>query len=358
MQRTIKHIAQLKNIVFLLSLIPFYSCQTNTVPPTYRDALSYYPIEEGWYITYEVDSVILNYGEAENPDGIIGENIIQLMERIDKPFDDGFGHTNYRLERFKRENNNAEWVLDSVWVLTYRDNQIIKYENGIPYVKLVNPLYDRLKWNQNAYNNQGEQGEDGTDLRYEVASVGRFYGFDDKQFDITATINEINVENDDNQEDFETKVAHYAKDIGLVHLDYSKLSRSYYVFKSTDPELIGNPYCNHVNDSIVRLGDGSLVDNPFYGNPSCDYNPIYEGNLEGNTPEEKEQAINNWITQYSDNAMNPPIVNVSTLGQSSETGQIYSIAILNPDFFFGYNVVGTTINQKIIEYGINVRPGN
>ncbi|MBB3699111.1 hypothetical protein KMW28_07900 [Flammeovirga yaeyamensis] len=333
-----------------------FSCQTNTVPPSFSDAELYYPIQEGWYISYQIDSVDLNYGTADNPNGIINQSTIQLMERIDKPFDDGLGHMNYRLERYKRPDVNTEWALDSIWSVTYRDNQVIRYENGVPYIKLVNPLYDRLKWNQNAFNNQGSETPSGVDIRYEVESVGRFYRFDDKQFDRVATIKEINI-SDDSQENFELRTAYYAQNIGLVHLDYSKLNRSYYVLRSDEPELVGNPYCNHVSDSLVRLGDGTLIDNPFYGNPTCEYNPIFVDNLEGETPEEKQQAIDNWIDRFERQVDNPPIVNSYTEGSSNGV-QIYVVSVFNPDFPSGYNVVGSTINQKVLEYGINVRPGN
>ncbi|NLR94227.1 MULTISPECIES: hypothetical protein [Flammeovirga] len=344
--------------LFIFFLVVLLSCSQNDFQgPNFSDGSQYYPIEEGWYITYEIDSILIDQDSSDRDDGIIYENSIQLMERIDKPYEDGFGHTNHRLQRYKRSDENQEWVLDSVWAVTYRDNNIIRYENGIPYIKLVNPIYDRLQWDQNAFNNQGSTSPSGFDLRYTAKSIGRFFAFDDKNFTNTAQITEIDIENEVTKSE-EKKNVVYAKDIGKVYSEYRDVKRKYYELRSDDAELLGNPYCQaeNINKEVITLGNGQRVRNPFFGNDPCEANPIYYETIEGDTDEEKQANIEAWIAS-NESGSNPSVIDWET--QTSQTGdtKVYVVFILDPTYYNGFNEIGTVIEEKVIEYGILVQPG-
>ncbi|AZQ61565.1 hypothetical protein EI427_04770 [Flammeovirga pectinis] len=331
----------LKNLfIYIISFI-FCSCTSTIEDPKYTLGTMYYPIEEGWYITYTIDTTFIDFDDQNaDKDGVVNISSIQLKEFISSPYDDGFGGQNFKLDRYKRLDESMEWELDSVWALAYRKGQVIKYENGIPYIKIVNPLEDRMKWNQNAYNNQGATSSSGFDLRYEVASVGRVYVFGSQTYSPTAVINEVDQENDITNSSVKL-VSVYAKDIGLVYKEYKLSKKRYYQAKSSDATLTGNPYCgNNENSELITLGNGQRVVNPFFEQDVCEENPIYNVSAD---------SIERWIARWED-GVNNAVVDWET--QSNGVDTVYVVSMYHPDYKNGYNEVGTEIKQSIIEYGI------
>lgn len=329
------------SLYFFIILFLTQSCNTDNIPdPGYTSGTIYYPIQEGWYISYQIDTVNIDFdNEDADENGVVSENSIQLKELIEKPYDDGFGGQNYKLIRFKRDNEEMEWELDSIWALAYRNNHVIRYENAIPYLKLVNPLRERMKFNQNNYNGLPSKTPEGFDLRYEVEAVGRPFTFEGLSFDNTAIIKEINnVDLTESASEVLTVV--YQKDIGLVCKDYSNTEKRYYEFTTAEPTLVGNPYCgSNSNLQTITLGNGDKVDNAFYAQDNCEENPIFGV---------ERDSAERWLASW-ENTVNSPVITWSTGDNNT-----IIVKMIHPLFFNGYNEVGTLIKQNIIGYGIDV----
>ncbi|MBD0400940.1 hypothetical protein [Flammeovirga sp. EKP202] len=318
-----------ETLYFFLITFFIQACNETITDPNYQSGTVYYPIEEGWYIHYQVDSIDLTSDENSTTS-------FQLREIMGKPYDDGFGGQNYPLHRYVRDSEEMDWVLDSVWAVVYRDNHIIRYENAIPFLKLTNPLVEGQRFNQNTYNGLGAITPGGVDIRYEIETVGRNYTFDGQTFENTAVILEVNNTNALTNSE-ETRRAIYQRDIGLIGIDYSNISKRYYEFTTSQPSLAGNPYCgDNRNKQIITLGNGERVDNPFFEQDDCESNPLFGLDSAG---------VSQWILRW-ENSANPPIVDW-------EEGEVITVRMINPSEFDGYREIGTAVRQKIIGYGID-----
>jgi hypothetical protein len=77
----------------------------------------------------------------------------QLKELIGETFLSG-GEESFRLERYTRENESAEWQIDSIWSARRNTYQAVVVENNIPIIKLSFPLEDERRWDGNAMNSR------------------------------------------------------------------------------------------------------------------------------------------------------------------------------------------------------------
>ncbi|KXX72294.1 hypothetical protein [Flammeovirga sp. SJP92] len=319
-----------ETLYFFLLAFFLQACNDTITDPNYHSGTSYYPIEEGWYIHYQVDNKDLTNEE--------NSTTYQLREIIGKPYDDGFGGENYPLYRYKRDNEDVEWELDSVWSVVYRNNHLIRYENAIPLLKLTNPLIEGSRFNQNTYNGLDAITPSGQDLRYEVETVGRDFTFEDQVYMNTAVVLEVNnsslITNSE-----ETRRAVYQKDIGLILVDHNSISKVYYEFNTTQPSLAGNPYCGvNSNRQVIDLDNGDRVDNPFFELDNCETNPIFGVD---------DDSVNRWITKWESSA-NSPIVEARDGDNGTKI-----LLLINPNEFNGYREQGSAMTQKIIGYGID-----
>ncbi|GAB4126115.1 MAG: hypothetical protein OHK0045_01670 [Raineya sp.] len=132
-----------------LVLFSFFACNRTIEPDNKRLGYVYFPLEIGNYVVYEVEEK--NYT-------ILDSNRVfyQLKEIVVDTFTNLSGQKQFVLERYRRNNELESWQIDSVWSALRTGSQAIKFENNIPYVKLVFPVERGSAWNGNAYNDKGE----------------------------------------------------------------------------------------------------------------------------------------------------------------------------------------------------------
>lgn len=135
-------------VIFLyLGLV---GCNKTIEPDDKRLGYVYFPLEIGNFVVYAVEEK--NYT-------ILDSNRIfyQLKEVVADTFTNLSGQKQFVLERYRRNNELANWQIDSVWSALRTGSQAIKFENNIPYIKLVFPVERNSSWNGNAYNDKGER---------------------------------------------------------------------------------------------------------------------------------------------------------------------------------------------------------
>jgi len=134
---------------FYLICLIFYSCKPQNVPPGQIDlGYTYFPLDTGSYIIYDVQ--IINY----KLNGTIDTQYFQLKEVVAELFIDNENDLAFRLERFKRCDSTDPWknYPDSVWHAKITSNQAIKTENNTPFIKLIFPVENGIKWDGNSRN--------------------------------------------------------------------------------------------------------------------------------------------------------------------------------------------------------------
>jgi hypothetical protein len=135
-------------VIFLyLGLV---GCNKTLEPDDKRLGYVYFPLEIGNYVVYAVEEK--NYT-------ILDSNRVfyQLKEVVADTFTNLSGQKQFVLERYRRNNELENWRIDSVWSALRTGSQAIKFENNIPYIKLVFPVERNSSWNGNAYNDKGER---------------------------------------------------------------------------------------------------------------------------------------------------------------------------------------------------------
>lgn len=206
--------------VLLLLMMQLLSCTSDDAhPEPIEDVRRYCPIEQGSYIVYDVVDTMLDFGNVIRP------SHYQMKIRIKEKLNASNAIEKYTVETYKRDDASKDWLQDSMRTIEYSNNkEIIVYEVGVPYVKLVTPFKTGISWNGNKYNTY-------TSEVYKTRSFAKSYYVSDTVFANTVKV----VQNEDftNAIAYSNKYEVYAKDLGLIH----KLFRYYkYNQKGTDIE--------------------------------------------------------------------------------------------------------------------------
>ncbi len=132
--------------LFLFCLIFISACKKdNPILEEINSPAQYYPLIIGKFIVYDVDSI--QYHETAPTD----TSYFQVKETLVDTFYDADNRLNYKIERYTRPSDTANWNLTNVWSVLYIDNQLQKIENNLRFIKLVSPLRNDVRWEGNIY---------------------------------------------------------------------------------------------------------------------------------------------------------------------------------------------------------------
>ncbi|OJJ22527.1 hypothetical protein BKI52_07550 [marine bacterium AO1-C] len=200
------------------------SCSTGTLEPTNANlGLEYFPLEVGSYIDYQVEDI--QFTILNPPD----TNRYQIRELIKDEFTDIEGNPAFRLERYRRANANASWILDSVWQAKRSTTQAIVVQNNKPIVKLIFPLEDGIEWVGTVFfrNKRKDTIVDTTTSdtsivetfigdRYKVTNFNQPFTLGSLTFDSTLTV----IQSDDSSRvGIDQRKEMYAANVGLIYKD-------------------------------------------------------------------------------------------------------------------------------------------
>ena len=214
---------------FCVLILFLNSCKDETVvaPSTLPDYSTYYPMEEGYWVEYAVDSIVhLDNDDVNLVDTSILTYHFYIHEQVDTEFVDGEGDTARVILRYRRDNDTLPWELSAVWSAKITAAGLEKEEDHRRYVRLAFPMNSRIHWNGNAYNDLDEESYSYDNL-FEPDSYGGF------NFDSTVTVT---------QNDFTSNINHiyksevYGNHAGLL---YKKID-SVYVYHGSIPPVILN----------------------------------------------------------------------------------------------------------------------
>jgi hypothetical protein len=200
------------SLKLLIIMMLFSSCSDDEQQVMTDPSYAYFPVEIGTYVTYRADSIYHDQPQADIQ-GIHDTTSYFLKEVIESEFEDAEGETSLRLERFKKQNMDDEWVLSDVWFAKRSSNNAEKVEENRRYVKLGFPVSEFATWNGNALNNLDEWT-----YEYDSLELERSYG----EFSFPNTITVL-------QRDFLTEVNDefayeiYAEGVGLIFRKHKQL---------------------------------------------------------------------------------------------------------------------------------------
>ncbi len=106
----------------------------------------YYPLEEGRYIIYKVDS--LKYISFGTRDTIIH---CQVKYQTDSQMTDNLGRPSYRIFRYYRTDSNQLWIPEATLMATNTVNSLELVEDNLRFIKLRLPIKENITWKGNSY---------------------------------------------------------------------------------------------------------------------------------------------------------------------------------------------------------------
>ncbi|MEZ5015304.1 MAG: hypothetical protein R2794_13535 [Chitinophagales bacterium] len=206
--------------LFLLCIPAFFASCTKDSDDTLRTPAEFYPLEVGRYIIWDVDSI--NYHEAIPND----TSHTQVKEILVDTFYDNLGLLNYRIERYTRPDDTSDFMLQNVWSVCQKGNNIEKTENNLRFIKLVAPVMDGVQWDGNAYlgglfdlpyNEECNRLNYLEGWDYVYANLDASMEINGMPFDRTVTVNESGA---DNLIEYDNATEIYAAGVGLIQKEF------------------------------------------------------------------------------------------------------------------------------------------
>jgi hypothetical protein len=139
--------------------------------------------------------------------------VYQLKEITTEEFLDNEGRLTYRIERYWRDDSNANWSVKDVWYSNKTTTTAEKVEENVRFTKLIFPINTSKYWDGNAFNNLGE-------WEYYYDSLHKPKLINNLSFDSTITV--IQRDNE-NVVEYEKVKEIFAVDIGLIYKSHIDL---------------------------------------------------------------------------------------------------------------------------------------
>lgn len=198
--KTKKHIKFNVITLFLFSIFHFACKNEKGVAPDL--GYNFYPTNIGHYIEYEVDSIV--YNDFTNT---IDTTSYLLKEIIESEFENAAEIPSFKIVRYKRQNENSDWILSDVWFGMKNKTEIVRAEENIRFVKMIFPVKNGSRWNGNKYNTLEPQN-------YEYKNKDMNFTINSTNFDSTVIVKQLENLNLIEQQEFKEV---YARNIGLIY---------------------------------------------------------------------------------------------------------------------------------------------
>ena len=194
-----------------LSMLLWCACTKENNAPAIDLLDQFYPLKVGSVIIYTVDSTA--YSNFTNSSVNFK---FELKDSTTNTFEDLAGNTNYRIERFKRNNTASPWVFKQVFTRSKTARAGEEFFNNQRFIKIVFPPIVGTKWNGNSKNTLGNQ-------EYVIENEITALTIKSLNFDSTAVVTEVNETNLIRED---VIYATYAKNVGLIKKDVTAVDKN------------------------------------------------------------------------------------------------------------------------------------
>lgn len=129
-----------------IALLILTSCEKETAELKTAAIEDYVPLEPGKFIVYDLDSILFtDFGQVRSTVSY------EVKDEVDAVVPDNRGRESYRIIRYIRKNENAQWQPDNTFTAVLEANTLEWVENNMRFIKLVLPIRDGYSWNGNRY---------------------------------------------------------------------------------------------------------------------------------------------------------------------------------------------------------------
>lgn len=224
----------MKNSIWLLFfLLVFVSCKREVIPADQVDlGKEYFPLIEGKFIEYDVDSLIYNNFTSDT------EYVhLEFRDEVKSQFIDNEGRPSYVIERYSRYKSSDPWAGYLTYYATATNFRIEVIENNLKFIKLVLPVKANTSWKGNVYIPAATSGLDEIkwyhdwDYRYKNINEEFYNGV--MTFPNSVVVSYNHLTNDStsttNYSDYVGYEESYSRNIGLIYRELT-----HWVYQPTD----------------------------------------------------------------------------------------------------------------------------
>lgn len=206
------------------------ACGKESASPSYTTPESYFALEPGKTIVYQLDSTV----KTPFTDTAFHVVSYQAKDVIDAPITDILGRPGWRVYRYLRPLNSTDendWVPNMTYQITPLRNAVEVIEHNLRFQKLAFPISEDITWRGNRYINTTPGGPlDYYDSwQYRYSSINQPFDALENGFDSTITIVQTDEalgvidgkpENAGLDAYYIYSVEVYAKNVGLIYKDF------------------------------------------------------------------------------------------------------------------------------------------
>lgn len=186
----------------LCSILFFCACNDVSISPDKNSyGYDFYPLDSNNQLIYEVTEISID-APLDSYDTLC----YQLKEIVAAILDTGLTDTSYLIHRYYRTSDTLPWEMKDVWSLRLSENELVKNEENIQYLRLRFPLYETAEWNGNAYNTLDDEV-------YEVTNIDTTFSTENIELDSVLYVIQAD---DETLIDKTYAYEMYAKNVGLV----------------------------------------------------------------------------------------------------------------------------------------------
>jgi hypothetical protein len=193
-------------LLYSVLILVFLSCKKDEYDNTYTPiGREYSNLEINTHFIYAVTEIV--YDDFTNS---IDTSDYQIKEYNESTFKDNLGREAVRVDRYKRNNDTADWIYQNTW---YGVNDVQKFErveDNIRYLKLSFPITIDAVWNSNSLNM-----ENINTVYYGL--MHRPYKLDTFSFDSVVSVETNPILNSFRERAYKEI---YAKHIGMIYKNY------------------------------------------------------------------------------------------------------------------------------------------
>jgi hypothetical protein len=168
----------IKVVLYILLLVAILtSCTKDPIDnPEVFTGKEYFPLKSNNYLIYKITQITI-----DKPSDLYDTSIYYIKEVVDVQFIDNEGDSAFRIERYRSENLDNNWIINSVWASKLSGNTAEKVEENERIVKLRFPVTEDLSWNGNLLNDLEEQ-------EFWISSINQDYNLNTFVFDSCLTV--------------------------------------------------------------------------------------------------------------------------------------------------------------------------
>ena len=200
----------LKSFSFILVLTVLFSCGKGNSNVDLNSYESYFPMDFGTYVDYEVVEIQHDINAEITNDTVF----YYLRTVIGDTITDNEGRLARKFVRKKRNDPSDPWVISDVWTALVNDIRVEVTEENKRKVWLILPPLNSSFWDLNAFNT-----DDGIFCTYN--GIHENCSINNLSFDSVLTVEQEDVLN---LVSFRRKYEQYANNVGLVKKYYKDLN--------------------------------------------------------------------------------------------------------------------------------------